>query len=429
MNRQGSGPGRGAQGRASGAAYADGDSFATRGARDPYLEPGAYPVDPGHQDYARGTGPRPADLPPGPARSRQERGMPRPGYPPRTARQAGYDPAADSRPWQRPDDAIPGVGRPHGRGRQALPPAFVPRPAAAPLRRAGRARAGGLRAAGALERHRAVTLGAPRGLPATAAAPQYPGPGYPGQPLRHPGQAAEPQAWPGAVPVGQPPGYPPAPQWANARTAGPVGPAGPVPPGPGLGGMAGSYPGSAYPPGPQAPGQQVPTLTRPQFHAGRPAADGTAAVGGPARARLACRRAGTEARAGARSWPGTAVAPARPAWVHAGRPRLRAGRVRAGPVRRRSAGPGPVRAKPGRPDGIRRPGRVRRPACVRPWSARVRTVRSSGRTAAVQQRPVRGRTVCGGTEWSGGAVRRWAVRAWPVHAGTVSARAVPSRAA
>ena len=70
MGRQGSGTGRGAQSRASGAAYADGNVYQ----RDLYTT-GAFPVDPGYQGYADGTEPRPADLPPGPPRSRPERGM------------------------------------------------------------------------------------------------------------------------------------------------------------------------------------------------------------------------------------------------------------------------------------------------------------------------------------------------------------------
>ena len=70
MNRQGSGPDRGAQGRASAAAYADGDAYQRDSyLGDTYLEPGAYPVDPDYQDYARGKQPRPADLPPGPVQS------------------------------------------------------------------------------------------------------------------------------------------------------------------------------------------------------------------------------------------------------------------------------------------------------------------------------------------------------------------------
>ena len=101
MNRQGSGPDRGTYGRASDAAYADRDAYQ----RDSYLEADAYPVDPGYRGYANGREherPRPADMPPGPSRTRPERGMPpRPGYPPRSGRQAVYDPGAADRPWQR----------------------------------------------------------------------------------------------------------------------------------------------------------------------------------------------------------------------------------------------------------------------------------------------------------------------------------------
>ena len=115
MNRQGSGPDRGTRGRASGASYPERDAYQ----RDSYLQAGAYPVDPGYQGYAGGRErerPRPADMPPGPTRTRPERGMPpRPGYPPRSARQAAYDPGLADRPWQRPEDAMPGVGRPRPR--------------------------------------------------------------------------------------------------------------------------------------------------------------------------------------------------------------------------------------------------------------------------------------------------------------------------
>ena len=77
MNRQGSGPGRGTHGRSGDAAYADRDAYQ----RDPYLEPGAFPVDPGYAGSPDYDQPRPADLPPGPWRGRPERAASGEGYP------------------------------------------------------------------------------------------------------------------------------------------------------------------------------------------------------------------------------------------------------------------------------------------------------------------------------------------------------------
>ncbi|MGH3206765.1 MAG: hypothetical protein ACRDOI_17960, partial [Trebonia sp.] len=128
MSRQGSGPDRGTHGRSGDATYAERDAYQ----RDSYLEADAYPVDPSYQGYASGRErerPRPADMPP---RVRPERVMPpRPGYPPRSGRQAGYDPGSTDRPWQRPDDAMPGVGRPRPRPTGPRPrqaPPGQPRP-------------------------------------------------------------------------------------------------------------------------------------------------------------------------------------------------------------------------------------------------------------------------------------------------------------
>ena len=90
MSRQGSGPDRGTYGRASDAAYAY--------QREAYLEADAYPVDPGYQGFANDR-PRPADMPPGPAPTRPQRGgtPPRSGYTRRTNWQAAYDPASADR--------------------------------------------------------------------------------------------------------------------------------------------------------------------------------------------------------------------------------------------------------------------------------------------------------------------------------------------
>ena len=128
MSRQGSGPDRGTRGRASDAAFADRDAYQ----RDSYLEADAYPVDPGYQGYASGRDrdrPRPADMPPGPSRTRPERGMPpRPGYPPRSGRQAVYDPRiALAAPRGRDAGRWPSTATPH----QLPPPAGSPWPAAA----------------------------------------------------------------------------------------------------------------------------------------------------------------------------------------------------------------------------------------------------------------------------------------------------------
>jgi len=81
VSRQGSRPDRGTYGRASDAAYAERNAYQ----RDAYLEADAYPVDPGYQGFAN-DGPRPADMPPGPAPTRPQRGgmPPRSGYSRRT---------------------------------------------------------------------------------------------------------------------------------------------------------------------------------------------------------------------------------------------------------------------------------------------------------------------------------------------------------
>ena len=100
MNRQGSGPGQGAQGRAfADAAYADtgypSDAYAYADPagypQDAYLKAGAYPVDPGYRGRTSDR-PRPADMPP------------RSGFPPR---QVPRDPSGLNRPWQRPEDGMP----------------------------------------------------------------------------------------------------------------------------------------------------------------------------------------------------------------------------------------------------------------------------------------------------------------------------------
>ncbi|HEY5396165.1 MAG TPA: hypothetical protein VIL16_12290, partial [Trebonia sp.] len=105
MNRQG-GPGRDARGWAAETAYGDGYPPDAQ-LLDATLDAGAYPVDPGYRGRTSDR-PRPADMPPGPSRSRPDRGMPpRPGFPPGSPRQAPRDASAASRPWGRPEDPTP----------------------------------------------------------------------------------------------------------------------------------------------------------------------------------------------------------------------------------------------------------------------------------------------------------------------------------
>jgi len=136
VNRQG-GSGRGARGWAAEAAYGDGypPDDQPLGAT---LDAGAYPVDPGYRGRTSDR-PRPADLPPGPSRSRPDRGMPpRPGFPAGSPRQGPRDAGTANRPWARPEDPTafppggrsrprPGRGQPDGRG----PANDRPRPQAA----------------------------------------------------------------------------------------------------------------------------------------------------------------------------------------------------------------------------------------------------------------------------------------------------------
>ena len=112
MKRRDSGPGRGTQGRVADAGYPDGGDSPD----DVYLDAGAYAVDPGYRAYS-GSRPRPADMPAGPPpRTRPERSAsPRPGFPPRPPRQGPRDQDVFNRQWQRPEDAMPGVGRPRPR--------------------------------------------------------------------------------------------------------------------------------------------------------------------------------------------------------------------------------------------------------------------------------------------------------------------------
>ena len=88
MKRRDGGPGRGAGGRGTAsAAYPD----------DAYLDPAAYPVDPGYRGYSEGDRVRPADMPAGPPRPRAERTMPpRAGSSPRPAGRRRATPAASA---------------------------------------------------------------------------------------------------------------------------------------------------------------------------------------------------------------------------------------------------------------------------------------------------------------------------------------------
>jgi len=120
VNRQGGSfvaprPDRGARGWAAEAAYGDGypqDVYGDGYPQDaqllgPALDTGAYPVDPGYRGRTSDR-PRPADLPPGPPRTRPERDMPpRPGFPPRPSRPTPRDQDPTNRPWPRPEDAAP----------------------------------------------------------------------------------------------------------------------------------------------------------------------------------------------------------------------------------------------------------------------------------------------------------------------------------
>ncbi len=285
MNRQGSGPGRSTRGRASEAAYPDRDAYQ----RDSYLEADAYPVDPGYQGYGGGRDrerPRPADMPAGPWRTRPERGLPlRPGYPPRAGKQPAYESEAADRPWQRPEDAMPGVGRPRPRPTGPRPrqaPPGQPRPGQqrqAPPR--------GPRPAGFYEPQRpgprAYASESEPGSASYAAGPQAseyqaqagyqgqgqgqgwpPGPqtsGYPGQNFAGPAQGWAEQPYegpeadwqPGPGANRQPPGYQPGQEWAATEV--PRQPASPPGPGQGQGGGPGQYPEHLWS-GQQEPGWQ-----------------------------------------------------------------------------------------------------------------------------------------------------------------------------
>ena len=107
MKRRDGGPGRGEGGKGTAsAAYPD----------DAYLDPAAYPVDPGYRGYSGGDRLRPADMPAGPPRPRAERTMPpRAGSSPRPGRQAARDTGGFSRVGPRQDDAPPAGARPRPR--------------------------------------------------------------------------------------------------------------------------------------------------------------------------------------------------------------------------------------------------------------------------------------------------------------------------
>ena len=250
MSRQGSGAGRGGNGRANDAAYADHDAYQ----RDAYLEADAYPVDPGYQAYASGGDrerPRPADMPPGPPRTRAERGgmPPRPGGGRRTGWQASYTPGPDDRPWQRPEDAMPGVGRPRPRPAGARPRPAGPGPGQQrtgpgqqrpPQPRGPRPGPYDQDGPGPYGYDPGPAAGQPgQGYPGQGQ-PGYPGPGNPGQgnpPQGHRGYQ-QPQGyqgqgfrgrtpdrpttvdspvpgWPPPGPNGPAPGFPPGQQWAG----------------------------------------------------------------------------------------------------------------------------------------------------------------------------------------------------------------------
>src|SRR5215468_8622351 len=124
------------RGHTADAAYAGGEGYP----EGTHLDADAYPVDPGYRGYSGGRL-RPGDVPVGPPRTRPERTVPpRAGFPPRPSWQAPRDQSAFNRPWQRPEDALPGAGRPRPRpsgsrprpqgGNRARPPVadntFIP---------------------------------------------------------------------------------------------------------------------------------------------------------------------------------------------------------------------------------------------------------------------------------------------------------------
>ncbi|MGH3168840.1 MAG: hypothetical protein ACRDN0_23525, partial [Trebonia sp.] len=110
MNRRDRSPGRGARARVAETPHPEPDDYPDADYDDgEYLDAHAYPVDPGYQGYT--DGPRPADMPTDSLRTRPERFTP-----PRNAtaprRQVPRDSDLYDRPWQRPEGAPPGVGRP-----------------------------------------------------------------------------------------------------------------------------------------------------------------------------------------------------------------------------------------------------------------------------------------------------------------------------
>src|SRR5579875_1220028 len=230
----GSGRGRRASGRVPGRRVPGGG----RVPRRPWL-PG----------YSNGR-PRPADMPPGPPRTRPERNVPpRSGFPPRPPRQGPRDHGAFNRPWSRPEDAMPGVGRPRPR---PGPAGFRPRPQGGSRPRPSGAEGifspgGGFAPGGGFSPGGGFAPGGGR-VPGGPAAPRGPrpdgfygpGPGGPDPAGTAPGQPG----WPG-------PGYGP----GRPGQRQPYGPGGPAPgysapgqPGPGQYG-----PGPAEPAGPAGP--------------------------------------------------------------------------------------------------------------------------------------------------------------------------------
>ena len=104
MNRRDSGPGRGAGGRGTAsAAYPD----------DAYLDPAAYPVDPGYRGYSGGDRLRPADMPEEPRPRARHHATARRFF--AAARQAARDTGGFSRVGPRQDDAPPAGARPRPR--------------------------------------------------------------------------------------------------------------------------------------------------------------------------------------------------------------------------------------------------------------------------------------------------------------------------
>ena len=384
MKRRDKAPGRGTQGRVADAGYPDGDGYPD----DAYLNAGAYPVDPGYRAYTNGR-PRPADMPAGPPRTRPERpAPPRPGFPPRPPRQGPRDEDMFNRPWLRPEDAMPGVGRPRPR-----PAGGRPRPQGA-----NRTRPGGTEdtfsPAGAW-----VPRGGGRPTPPRGPRPD----GFYGPPQGGPNPAGQAAGRPG----GPGPGYGPGgrgqrhsygqhgPQYGPGRDQ--HGPAHPGPGQPGPGPYGPGQPGPGQPgPGPYGPGHygtgqhgtgqpapgQYGQGASPYGPGGQPYPPGGSLCPGRPFVRagssaVRSRRGATRTRsAGTRAarsglWPGSArLGGARADGTGAAHRRRRAGRC--GPVRPRPTRYGPVRSR----TRCRTRCRSAWPRSVRPWTVQCGRLRS-----------------------------------------------------